>query len=371
MVSQEHGNSHFPALGPRDMLLVCLAFLFLSVLGTQASQACPHLCFCYESSNFVDCHGRHLPRIPHGIPHNTWMLDLRHNNLSGLEGGCFDALWSMKILLLGHNSIIRIWTKAFKSLNFLEKMDLSHNLLAHLPHDFSDDLTSLKDLKVAHNHLGALGFESLQYLENLEKLDLSHNRVTSIEKGTFRGLSRLRHLYLQFNRLAVVHNGFFFMLQNLEVLLLSNNNISSIEVEAFTSLHNMNLLGLTGNQLIHLKFKTFLNIQTISTHIQLANNQWACDCDLQRVFGKLTSVRHLHVDDYENITCASPWQLAGLPLISVDSQLCVAETATVLVITVTVLVTVIAAIVMAERNRKKNQEKNWNESEAPFDVHEK
>ncbi|XP_003222722.1 slit homolog 2 protein [Anolis carolinensis] len=351
--------------------MCALVLLFLPVLATHASKACPQGCFCYESSSFVDCHGRHLSHIPHAIPHNTWMLDLRHNNLSGLEGGCFDALWSMKILLLSHNSLTRIWPRAFKSLNFLEKMDFSHNRLARLPHDFSDDLTSLKDLKVAHNYLVALGFESLQFLENLEKLDLSYNRVTSIERGTFRGLSRLRHLYLQSNRLAVVHNGFFFMLQNLEVLLLSNNNISSIEVQAFTSLHNMNLLGLTGNQLIHLKFKTFLNIQTISTHIQLAGNQWACDCDLQRVFGKIMSVRHLHVDDYENITCASPWQLAGSPLISVDSQLCVAETATVLVITVTVLVTVIAAIVMAERNRKKNQEKNWNESEGPFDPQEK
>uniref|UniRef100_A0A8D2J8N4 LRRCT domain-containing protein n=1 Tax=Varanus komodoensis TaxID=61221 RepID=A0A8D2J8N4_VARKO len=206
--------------------------LALSVLVVHASKACPYSCFCYESASFVDCHGRYLVHIPHGVPHSTWML---------------------------------------------------------------------------------------------------------------------RHLYLQSNRLTVIHNGFFFMLQNLEVLLLQSNNISSIEVEAFTSLHNMNLLALTDNQIIHLKFKTFLNIQTISTHIQLAGNPWACDCDLQRVFGKIVSVRHLHVDDYENITCSSPWQLAGSPLTSVDSQLCVAETATVLVITVTVLVTVIKVDSWRER----------------------
>ncbi|XP_015278654.1 PREDICTED: slit homolog 2 protein-like [Gekko japonicus] len=351
--------------------LFFIVVLLLRVLVARASKACPQPCFCYESSSFVDCHSRQLAHIPLGIPHNTWMLDLRNNNLSRLEGSGFDALWSMKILLLSHNAIAKIRPRAFRSLSFLEKMDLSHNLLVRLPRDFSVDLTSLKDLKLAHNYLVALGFESLQYLENLEKLDLSHNWVASIERGTFRGLSRLRHLYLRSNRLVIVHNGFFFMLQNLEVLSLSNNNISSIEVEAFTSLHNMNLLALTGNQLIHLKFKTFLNIQTISTHIQLSGNRWSCDCDLQRVFGKIMSVRHLHVDDYENITCSSPWQLAGSPLMSVDSQLCVAETATVLVITVTVLVTVIAAIVMAERNRKKNQEKNWNESEGPFDSQEK
>uniref|UniRef100_A0A8C8SKA2 Uncharacterized protein n=1 Tax=Pelusios castaneus TaxID=367368 RepID=A0A8C8SKA2_9SAUR len=326
-------------------MLPFLAALLLWTPEAGSSKACPHPCICYEASDFVDCRGRRLAHIPRAIPHSTWVLDLRHNNLSSLEAGAFDALWSMKILLLSHNSVGWLWPKIFKSLGFLEKMDLSHNCLAQLP--------------------------SLQHLESLEKLDLSYNQVASIEKGAFRGLSRLRHLYLQSNRLGAVHNGFFSMLQNLEVLFLGTNNISAIEVEAFTSLHNMNLLALTGNQLIHLKFKTFLNIQTPSTHLQLAGNPWACDCDLQRVFSKILSVRHLHVEDYANITCASPWQLAGLPLVSVDAQLCVAETATVLVITVTVLVTVIAAIVMAERNRKKSQEKTWNESDGPIDTQEK
>uniref|UniRef100_A0A8C3IVA2 LRRCT domain-containing protein n=1 Tax=Chrysemys picta bellii TaxID=8478 RepID=A0A8C3IVA2_CHRPI len=230
------------------------------------------------------------------------------------------GLCSMWILLLAHNSIGQLWPKAFACLGFLEKIDLSHNLLAQLPPDFSDELASLKELKAAYNRLSAVGYESLQHLESLEKLDLSYNQVASIEKGAFRGLSRLRYLYLQSNRLGIVHNGFFSMLQNLEVLFLGTNNISAIELEAFTSLHNVNLLALTGNQLLHLKFKTFLNIQTPSTHLQLAGNPWACDCDLQRVFSKILSVRHLHVEDYANITCASPWQLAGLPLVSVDAH---------------------------------------------------
>uniref|UniRef100_A0A452IRL0 LRRCT domain-containing protein n=1 Tax=Gopherus agassizii TaxID=38772 RepID=A0A452IRL0_9SAUR len=117
------------------------------------------------------------------IPHSTWLLDLRHNNLTSLEAGSFDTLWSMKILLLAHNSVGQLWPKAFTCLGFLEKIDLSHNLLAQLPPDFSDEL--------------------------------------------------------------------------------------------------------------------------------LAGNPWACDCDLQRVFSKILSVHHLHVEDYTNITCASPWQLAG------------------------------------------------------------
>uniref|UniRef100_A0A8C5QW41 LRRCT domain-containing protein n=1 Tax=Leptobrachium leishanense TaxID=445787 RepID=A0A8C5QW41_9ANUR len=197
-------------------------------------------------------------------------------------------------------------------------------------------------LRVPSNRLTALTYESLRHLESLEKLDLSRNFLSSVEQGAFRGLSRLRHLHLQSNLLDAVRGGYFFMLQNLELLDLSDNNISSIAVESFTSLHSLRLL--------------------------VSGNPWVCDCDLQRVFGKITSVRHLHIDDYDNLTCAGPPQLSGAALVSVDNQLCVAETATVLVITITVLVTVIAAIVMAERNRKKTQEKNWNDPDGPFET---
>ncbi len=94
-------------------------------------------------------------------------------------------------------------------------------------------------------------------------------------------------------------------------------------------------------------------------------NPWSCDCDLHRVYSKILHVRHLHIDDYRNVTCHDPPQLAGALLAWVDSQLCIAETATVLVITITVLVTVVAALVMAERNRKRNAGKNWDtESQA-------
>ncbi|XP_053574535.1 insulin-like growth factor-binding protein complex acid labile subunit [Bombina bombina] len=345
--------------------------LLITSSSSNPSQTCPDLCLCYDSSNLVECRGQELATVPHGLPHSTWMLDFRHNNLSRLEPDYFHALWSLRILLLSDNCIEIVSPKSFRSLGFLERLDLSYNLIASLPNDFSRGLGSLRELRVPSNRLTSLNYESLRHLESLEKLDLSQNYLSSMEHGLFRGLSRLRHLHLQSNLLDEIRGGYFFMLQNLELLNLSDNNISGIAVESFTSLHSLRLLSLSENQLSHLKFKTFLNLQTSSTHIQVSGNPWMCDCDLQRVFGKITSVRHLHIDDYDNLTCEGPPQLSGAALASVDNQLCVAETATVLVITITVLVTVIAAIVMAERNRKKNQEKNWNEPDGPFETQDK
>ncbi|XP_042199381.1 leucine-rich repeat-containing protein 17-like [Callorhinchus milii] len=333
-------------------LLVCPLVALVSSLQVGVLKVCPHRCSCHDFSHFVDCKGRALSLVPGRIPYGTWMLDLRSNNLTEIPAASFSGLWSLRIILLSCNQLELLHVGAFEGLGFLERLDLNRNRLKHLPEDFSNGL-------------------HMRYLEKLEKLDLSGNQIGSMEKGVFRGLTKLRNLLLKDNSLTVIENGFFFMLQSLEALHLERNNISSIQLEAFASLRSLSLLGLNGNRLSHLTFKIFLNIQTQGTHLQLADNQWICDCDLQRVFGKVLSVRHLHVDDYSNITCSDPGSLAGSLLVAVDSQLCMAETATVLVITATVLVTVIAAVVMAERNRKKNGNQERSESDSPFDSQEK
>ncbi|TRY92141.1 hypothetical protein DNTS_031455 [Danionella cerebrum] len=331
------------------------AVLFLSLSPAISSRLCSHLCRCYEHSDLVDCHSRGLEAVPHALPHGTWLLDLGANRLSVIGTRAFAGLWSLRILVLSNNSIHAIQTQAFFSLSFLEKLDMSHNNLSQIPPHFSESLSSLRELRLDHNILQQLNPPGLEHLENLEKLDLSHNHIQSLGPSAFRGLSRLRHLFLQKNLLGIVRDGSLTMLPNLEVLLLGYNNISRLEVNALAPLHSLSLLGLEGNALQHLNFKSFLSLHTAATHLQLAGNPWSCDCELHRVFSKLLSVRHLHVDDYQNVSCREPWQLAGASLAWVDSQLCMAETVTVLVLTATVIVTVFGALIMAEKKRKKRK----------------
>ncbi|KAJ8264600.1 hypothetical protein GJAV_G00151150 [Gymnothorax javanicus] len=335
-------------------MLSVLAALSLTVAVVSPSKLCPRGCHCYESSGMVDCRARGLTHVPQNLPQGTWLLDLGVNRLTELQSHSFSGQWPLRILVLSKGSIELLQPQALLSLPFLEKLDLSHNKLHALPSDFSRSLTSLRELLLDHNKLQHLGYHSLEQLENLEKLDLSHNNVQEIEPGALRGLSHLRNLNLRANQLAVLREGTLTRLQSLEVLLLGQNHISKIEVEALASMHRLSLLSLEGNRLEHLVFKTLLNLQTPSTHLQLSGNPWMCDCDLHHVFSKILRVRHLHVDDYKNITCHGPLQLAGAYMEEVNDQLCMAETTTVVVITLTVLVTVIAAIVMADRSRKKN-----------------
>ncbi|XDV45142.1 hypothetical protein PO909_013282 [Leuciscus waleckii] len=324
--------------------MLCVVFLPITFLVAGGSKLCPHQCSCHGASELVDCRSRGFTHIPHSIPHGTWLLDLSGNKLSELRSTSFSGIWVLRVLLLSQSNMQVVHSQALSSLTFLEKLDLAYNELCVLPPDFSQGLASLKDLKLSHNTLEHLETKSLEDLESLERLDLSHNHIRVIEVGAFRGLTILRHLNLAWNQLTVLQGGLLSMQQGLGVLLLGHNNISKIEVEALAPLQTLTILNLEANQLRSLKFKIFLNLKTPSTHLQMSENPWTCDCDLHRVFSKILRVRHLHVDDY-----------AGASLGLMHSQLCIAETATVLIITGTVMVTVVAAMVMAERKRKKKR----------------
>ncbi|XP_028989509.1 leucine-rich repeat-containing protein 17 [Betta splendens] len=344
------------------MLNVMLSLpVFLS--AAVGFKLCPSACLCYESSDLVDCRLRGLLQVPPGLPHGSWLLDLSDNRLTEVHTRSFKGLWSLKILLMSNNSIHSLQPQALSSLHFLEKLDLSFNRLRWLPPDFSQSLSSLLELQLGHNLLQHLDSSSLGGLESLRKLDLSHNRIEAMDAGAFRSLSRLRLLNLDGNRLNVLKDGLLSRQQSMTVLLLNHNNISQIENEALSPLRSLTLLGLRGNQLERIRFKTFLQLQTTSTHLHMALNPWTCDCDLQRVFGKIQHVRHLHVEDYQDMVCHRPAQQAGSPLASLDSQLCVAETASVLVITITVLLAVIGTLVKAEHNRKNKQSQSDAESQ--------
>ncbi|XP_028424336.1 slit homolog 3 protein [Perca flavescens] len=341
-----------PVCGCTMLCVLSLLPLLNTVLGFQL---CPSLCLCYESSDLVDCRSRDLVRVPPSVPHGTWLLDLSGNKLTEVRTRSFVGLWSLKILLMSNNSIQTLQPQALSSLRFLERLDLSFNRLRWLPQGFSQSLPSLQELRLDHNLLQHLDSTSLGDFENLRKLDLGYNHIRAIDVRAFSSLYRLSLLNLEANRLNVLKDGLLSRQRRLEVLLLSHNNISLIENEALAPLRSLTLLGLKGNRLEHIRFKTVLKLQT-TTHLQLSSNHWTCDCELQRVFGKIRRVQHLHVDDYKDIICHAPAQQAGSFLESLDSQLCITETASVLVITITVVLAVIGTLVKGEHNWKTNKQ---------------
>uniref|UniRef100_A0A670Y1V1 Leucine rich repeat containing 70 n=1 Tax=Pseudonaja textilis TaxID=8673 RepID=A0A670Y1V1_PSETE len=159
--------------------------------------------------------------------------------------------------------------------------------------------------------------------------------------------SDAEHLDLSQNNLYSIPWKSISSLWKLQVLLLSSNSIHKVGENTFISLGRLHKLDIGRNDISFLG--NSFSVGLISLH------------ELILAYNKLQDVRRLILDDYYNVTCMEPHLLRNLPLSAVDTELCIAETVTVLVITFTVFVTVVAAIVMAERNRKKRAEKRWNE----------
>ncbi|KAL4635608.1 leucine-rich repeats and immunoglobulin-like domains protein 1-like [Arapaima gigas] len=335
--------------------------LFTALWSTAAPEAisCEESSGCGGAPQAVNCSSPFLQQLQDRMLSER--LDLSKHQLSIIPIGKFRPFCRLKVLLLNDNNISALEDGTFCPLENLLKLDLRRNRVSSLGEGFSVGLVSLRELLLAKNQLKHLNAGSFLHLGDLQRLDLSSNVIHSIDLMAFAGLTSLRHLHLQSNQLLALSTGIFSTLQSLEVLHLQGNRINSTDMEVFTPLSSLATLNLTQNQLSFIHFRTFLSINSHSIHILLGGNRWHCNCDLQRVFHKFHTVRRLFLNDYSGLHCAEPLELLGRRLAEVDSELCMAETVTVLIITLTVLITVVASIVMAERNRKKQTGKHWSE----------
>ncbi|XP_069840962.1 reticulon-4 receptor-like 2 [Dendropsophus ebraccatus] len=349
---------------PFQMLLLSpvLWHQLLIVLPTSVisiHSRCPSLCHCDSRSRFVNCSGANLSSILILPPLVTEFLDLSSCSLHSLPP--LLNLWRLHTILLAHNAISHVGDGSLRGLQSLQILDLNGNKIGNLSASFSLGLDSLTHLFLAENLLQWISKYSLQHLHNLEQLNLQGNLISSLDSGAFRSLTKLRHLDLQDNLLPSLKNDVFSVLQRLEFLDLSGNQIDNLPSDVFTPLHSLAFLNLQDNKLRNLRFQTLGSLPSPGTLLLLSSNPWECDCDLQRMFGKLRSLQKLSLEDEEDLNCADPPALLGRAITSLDTQLCVAETVTVLMITLTVVVTVVGAIVTAKRSRKKNPRNHSNE----------
>uniref|UniRef100_A0A8C1JG34 Leucine-rich repeat-containing protein 15-like n=1 Tax=Cyprinus carpio TaxID=7962 RepID=A0A8C1JG34_CYPCA len=340
------------------MHLLFMLPLVLEVLSISMSHNFTYDCTCHLELKIAICTSSNFTHLPTALPPLTEQLDLSLNHLSAIQPQAFHSTRRLRVLLLNDNMIGMLADGAFSLLEGLLRLDLSRNRISFLSEGFSRGLGSLRDLSL--NRLTSLDSSCFVHFDALQRLNLSHNAIETIKMRAFGSMSTLRQLQLNSNNLTVLKNGIFSMLRNLEVLNLHQNQIHYLDVGMLSPLTSLALLDLTNNNLSTIQFKTFLSLNTYSTHIMLQGNPWDCDCDLQRVFRKLCNVKRLFLDDFDNLTCVNLDE--SHRNYTMKEEFCVAEMVTVLVITMTVVITVVAAILMAEKKRKtKNKEKHWTE----------
>lgn len=217
-----------------------LVFLFFipTVLGI-----CPSICTCSGNNRNVDCSGRNLTALPHGLQDNITYLNLSFNHFVDLDHQ-LTRFSNLRTLDISNN-----WLK---------------NVPAHLP-------KSLWELYAINNNIKVLQKLDTAYQWNLKVLDVSRNMV---ERAVLinNTLSSLKFLNLSSNKLWTVPTN---MPYNIETVDLSNNFLSQILPGTLVRLQHLTSLYLHNNKFTYIPDKAFDQLFQLQV-VTLYNNPWSC-----------------------------------------------------------------------------------------------
>ncbi|CAG5053963.1 unnamed protein product [Parnassius apollo] len=215
--------------------IVSLIFLLPSTISDFTTE-CQRPCDCrWQSGNKAAiCSNASLRIIPANLSNDIQILDLSNNNLRQLHQEAFKrvGLSNLKKLFLRECNIGVVHKAAFITLTIMIELDLSKNLIRYLHPD------------------------TFKETEKLRLINLNNNYIDKLEDGTFRNLK---------------------FLQKVE---MSNNRIVRIGTKAFVNLPQLKILRFDGNNLNHMKPESLNALRNLSG-LDLHNNPWRCDCNLQ------------------------------------------------------------------------------------------
>ncbi|XP_069828560.1 oligodendrocyte-myelin glycoprotein isoform X2 [Dendropsophus ebraccatus] len=200
---------------------------------------CPLKCSCSTKNRNVDCSGRSLTALPHGLQDNITQLNLSYNHLSDLDHQ-LTRFTNLRTLDLSHNLLKNLpshlprslWEvyAAHNNITLLHKLDtayqwnlrvldLTRNSLQRTVF-INNTLTSLQVLNLSHNQLWTV---PTNMPSNILTIDLSYNFLTQILPGTLERMPKLQYLYLHNNRFTFIPNNAFDQIDHLQEITLHNN----------------------------------------------------------------------------------------------------------------------------------------------------
>nr|XP_045361011.1 leucine-rich repeat transmembrane neuronal protein 4 isoform X1 [Camelus bactrianus] len=270
---------------------VVLALLptLLLVAPTGAQRACPKNCRC--DGKIVYCESHAFADIPENISGGSQGLSLRFNSIQKLKSNQFASLNQLIWLYLDHNYISSVDEDAFQGIRRLKELILSSNKITYLHNKTFHPVPNLRSLDLSYNKLQTLQSEQFKGLRkliilhlrsnslktvpirvfqdcrNLDFLDLGYNRLRSLSRNAFAGLLKLKELHLEHNQFSKINFAHFPRLFNLRSIYLQWNRIRSISqglTWTWSSLHN---LDLSGNDIQGIEpgtFKCLPNLQKLN-----------------------------------------------------------------------------------------------------------
>ncbi|NXY75812.1 OMGP protein, partial [Glareola pratincola] len=227
----------YQTLSTATCLLVLLVFI------PAVSGVCPSNCTCSGNDRNVDCSGRNLTVLPHGLQDNITYLNLSFNQFVDLD-----------------HQLTRFTN--------LRTLDISNNWLKNVPAQLPK---SLWELYATNNNIKVLQKLDTAYQWNLKVLDVSRNMV---ERAVLinNTLSSLKFLNLSSNKLWTVPTN---MPYNIETVDLSSNFLSQILPGTLVRLQHLTSLYLHNNKFTYIPNKAFDQLLQLRV-VTLYNNPWSC-----------------------------------------------------------------------------------------------
>uniref|UniRef100_A0A915PXN0 Leucine-rich repeat-containing N-terminal plant-type domain-containing protein n=1 Tax=Setaria digitata TaxID=48799 RepID=A0A915PXN0_9BILA len=195
-------------------------------------------------------------------------LDLSHNSITDIDENSFMGMNSvLQVLILRHNNLTQLPSKALKPLSALQRLDLSNNSIGDIQvGHVLPPLSKLYDISLANNRICQIHKNAFDNVKYIQTINLGRNclkEVPASEALSFVNLPLINLLNLASNQISTVDKQAFLNVPNLRHLYLTRNRINDILPHQFSSFEQLEMLDLTGNYLTELRENSFSNMQNL------------------------------------------------------------------------------------------------------------
>ena len=173
-----------------------VVIILIFYLHLRWSENCPPSCHCIDS--LTNCNRKNLRKLLSGIPDNTTVLVMSHNNISSVQRNDFNELPNLRMLIIANSSLTFFDTQVIKKFTNLTVLDLRGNMLTEISrfprhmklksgYTFSL-LQNTSYLNLKNNPLSNISVDSFKDLKSLTRLNLKNTSIRTLATGIFSGL---------------------------------------------------------------------------------------------------------------------------------------------------------------------------------------
>uniref|UniRef100_A0A1A7YEY8 Ig-like domain-containing protein n=2 Tax=Iconisemion striatum TaxID=60296 RepID=A0A1A7YEY8_9TELE len=203
--------------------------------------------------------------------------------------------------------------------------ECSYKYLTEVPEGLPPNVTTIS---LSSNRIRFIPLGSFDNVTQVTSLWMAYNEIISIEQGSLLPLFHLRNFDISHNRIIDFPWEDLQNLTALQLLRMNHNEMSNLPRDAFSNLKDLRSLRLNNNKFVTIAEGTFDGLVSLS-HLQVYNNPFVCSCSLDWLRDWIPTTT-ITVPDQSMITCATPEELKGEPILKLPKSKCMSPNVTVL-----------------------------------------